>query len=344
MTEFNYLVHGSAIFAGGLLIGLIGALISTHGTRRELKRLRQQVSELENARPVSTANEAPAPRAAATPVKAAATAVASTAAVATPAMANDREDLSENIQRPDVHDDTFDHTRVKTATPDPAANTATFPDKNFDPRKEASNDGAPIKVPEPRPAAHSANPNDVPKISLGTPERHQDDKPADEFSVPRLTPSTATAGMAATAAAGAAAAGVPDLNLRVDRDDDIHGRIEPSLGVRDSHIPDADARDATPEPESVEPDSVDTPGDTIWDNHDEVAAEEQPSGHGADSNFSAGRADDLPPINDDGTVGFQDNAAIADQDGDVEIDEDTRKRNLRKALLTGGTLLGVDND
>jgi len=396
MTEFNYLVHGSVIFAAGLLIGLIGALISTHGTRRELKRLRKQVVELENTRSepstLDTPAQAPAPRMAATPVAtpiesapankptaqsvgtaatAAAAVVGSSAVTALSANEPQQTRVSQDVQRDDIAadavDEPFDHTRVKTAVPNDAANeVAAAPEKtgNQPPlstvataeQPEAADEPA-VKSPVPVPAAQTASSTERPKISLNSPPPRGDDKPltvdvpprkdpSEKFAVPRLTPSTAVSGLAA----GGAAAGIPDLNLNVNRPDDHDGRIEPSLGLRGAQ--DSQSSSEDPSESSVE-NAEDAQRDTIWDNP------QGSSGNTPDNSAhnSADARDDgfvrtqdrttdsneLPPINEDGTVGFQDSSSpTADTDG--ELDEDSKKRSLRKALLTGGTLLGVDND
>ncbi len=360
MTDFNYLVHGSVIFAVGLFVGLIGALISTLGSRKEIKRLRKQVTELENR-----SHTAAAPIAAAAPV-------ATEAAGATVAAKDARDDivdasadaaatqsskLAEDPGADDIaakaddfdHTD-FDHTKVKIATP---KTESSVDDSRFNPPNLGSDaTGNDAKAPQPAaPAQPKAPPvrpaadvdADSPRIVLDEPRersraatvnvvvppRHNEPMP-----IPKLAPA------AASLAAGASTRNDrPSLNLHVDRDNDVHGRIEPSLGVPGQ--PKATSEQESQNHQLRDADSGNsaqsTPEQTIWDSHDEVAPAD-----------SASQNEDLPPINDDGTVGFQtppdSSAPVSEEVGDEAMDEESKKRSLRKALLTGGTLMGVDND
>lgn len=351
MIDFNYLVHGSVIFAVGLFLGLIGALISTHGARKEQKKLRKRISELESQSAVAAAPVAVQTDSAASAVT---DSTGKVSAQKTTGPGNSGEQVSgdrlttEAVEhktspvRPvettgEDASESFDHTKVKIATPKTEEHRFDPPNLHenkdrVDPKPEfappAAEKPQPVEPDQGRPRIvidekRSRAPE---PINVVVPPRDKEPSP---MPIPRLTPA------AATLAADSAASNKPaSLNLHVDRDNDVHGRIEPSLNAS------ADPVAMRPRPGATEPGSEATqpptaPAEqTIWDSHDEVATGE------------ASLADqDLPPINEDGTVGFQtSDEAASVEETQQEPDEETKKRSLRKALLTGGTLMGVDND
>lgn len=342
MIDFNYLIHGSVIFAIGLFLGLIGALISTHGARKELKKLRKRISDLESATPAVAA-----PVAVATAEQAVSAEKVSTekASAISPEVNSDDNRIREKPVTDSVDktastvapvetasqadSESFDHTKVKIATPkteehrfdppnlhDQSTSKPVDPNSNLAPLSARSPEPVELDSDRPKIVIDEKRSRTAPApVSVVVPPRDKEPMP-----IPKLTPA------AASLAADSSSSNNPGpLNLRVDRDNDIHGRIEPSLDP--AAMRGTDNTGEGDKPPQAPPAQTEK---TIWDSHDDVATGEDPASHR-----------ELPPINEDGSVGFETPREAA---GEQEPDEESKKRSLRKALLTGGRLMGVDND